>query len=87
MLPTNKKNARSEYTTPVRVVFSPYRHEDVNRMLTNVQDEFGWHGEKWYMRVPEEIKSEVNSWAIDICFSDPRDATYFKLKYLSTFGQ
>lgn len=83
MRQTSKRLYRPEYTTRVRVVFSPYKHEDVNIMLRKVQQEFGMHGERWYMRVPEKEVEEVNSWSVEFCFSEPKDATYFKLKYVN----
>ena len=52
-------------------------------MLRKVQQEFGMHGTRWYMRVPESDNNEVNSWSVEFCFSEPKDATYFKLKYVN----
>lgn len=69
-------------TTPVRVVFQPYDHSKVNKLLRDIQDEFGWHGQNWFFKYTEGNSEFLDSWIVDICFVDPKDATLFALKYV-----
>lgn len=72
---------RPTFTTPVRVKFKPYDHTEVNSLLKQLQNEYGWHGIRWYFRSVQDAESEDNSWLIDICFADPQDALIFSLKF------
>ena len=66
---------------PIRVVFAPYDHDDVQSMLRQVVSEFGRPGDRWRYRVPHLGQAEQNAWVLDFHFADPYDATIFGLKY------
>ena len=71
----------SLYQPPIRVVFAPYNHDDVQSMLRKVVADFGRPGDRWRYRSPNIGQSESNAWVLDFYFRDPYDATIFGLKY------
>ena len=66
---------------PIRVVFAPYNHSDVQNTLRAVVKDFGRPGEKWRYRSPDLEESENNVWQLDFYFANPHDAIIFGLKY------
>ena len=66
---------------PVRVVFAPYDHSEVQTTLRAVVRDFGRPGERWRYRTPNLKESENNVWQLDFHFRDPHDAIIFGLKY------
>ena len=66
---------------PVRVVFAPYDHSEVQTTLRAVVRDFGLPGERWRYRTPNLKESENNVWQLDFHFRDPHDAIIFGLKY------
>lgn len=66
---------------PIRVVFAPYSHSDVQDMLRKVVQDFGRPGERWRYRSPDIGQAENNVWMLDFHFANPHDATIFGLKY------
>jgi hypothetical protein len=69
------------YQPPIRVVFAPYNHSDVQNTLRAVVKDFGRPGERWRYRSPDLEESENNVWQLDFYFRDPHDAIIFGLKY------
>jgi hypothetical protein len=69
------------YQPPIRVVFAPYNHSDVQNTLRAVVKDFGRPGERWRYRTPELEESESNVWQLDFYFANPHDAIIFGLKY------
>ena len=82
-----------EATTPpiltsVRVTFDPYSYHKVQKLLRNVQDEFGPNSGgldpgaddgRWEWTAGDN--GEQNSFAMDFWFANPQDAIMFSLKY------
>ena len=66
---------------PVRVVFAPYDHSEVQTTLRAVVQDFGRPGERWRYRTPNLKEHENNVWQFDFYFRDPHDAIIFGLKY------
>jgi len=66
---------------PVRVVFVPYNHDDVQSLLRKVVTDFGRPGARWRYRSPDIGEAETNAWQLDFYFADPHDAIIFGLKY------
>lgn len=66
---------------PVRVVFAPYDHDDVQTMLKKVVQDFGRPGSRWRYRSPDIGQAENNVWMLDFYFAEPHDAIIFGLKY------
>ncbi len=66
---------------PVRVVFAPYDHDDVQNMLRKVVKDFGRPGNRWRYRSPDIGEAENNVWMLDFYFANPHDAIIFGLKY------
>ncbi len=66
---------------PVRVVFAPYSHDDVQIMLRKVVADFGRPGERWRYRSPDLGQAENNVWQLDFYYANPHDAIIFGLKY------
>ena len=66
---------------PVRVVFAPYGHDDVQTLLRKVVKDFGRPGNRWRYRSPDIGTVEQNVWILDFYFRDPHDAIIFGLKY------
>lgn len=66
---------------PVRVVFAPYDHDDVQSLLRKVVTDFGRPGSRWRYRSPDIGQAENNVWQLDFYFADPHDAIIFGLKY------
>lgn len=69
------------YQPPVRVVFAPYNHDQVQQTLRAVVRDFGRPGERWRYRSPDIGQAEDNVWQLDFYFRDPHDAIIFGLKY------
>jgi hypothetical protein len=63
------------------VVFAPYDHDDVQRLLRKVVADFGRPGARWRYRSPDLGEAENNVWQIDFYFANPHDAIIFGLKY------
>lgn len=72
-------------THPVRVVFRPYDHADVQDLLAQVQRDFGLPGDRWRFRSPDlgdpDPAEDQNSWQVIFWFRDSQDAVVFALKY------
>jgi hypothetical protein len=68
---------------PVRVVFAPYNHDDVQDTLKKVVKDFGRPGARWRYRSPDigQTYGEPNVWTLDFYFAEPHDAIIFGLKY------
>ena len=66
---------------PVRVVFAPYDHDQVQEVLVEVVGEFGRPGARWKYRSPDIGTVEDNVWVVDFHFANPHDAIIFGLKY------
>ena len=66
---------------PVRVVFAPYDHDQVQEVLVEVVREFGRPGARWKYRSPDIGTIEDNVWVVDFHFANPHDAIIFGLKY------
>jgi hypothetical protein len=66
---------------PIRVVFAPYDHGEVQRMLRAVVNDFGRPGHRWRYRSPDLGTEESNVWQLDFHFANPHDAIIFGLKY------
>ena len=66
---------------PVRVVFAPYDHSEVQTTLRAVVKDFGRPGERWRYRSPDLEENENNVWQLDFYFANPHDAIIFGLKY------
>lgn len=69
------------YQPPIRVVFAPYNHDEVQQVLRAVVKDFGRPGERWRYLSPDLGESEANVWQLDFYFHDPHDAIMFGLKY------
>jgi len=68
---------------PIRVVFRPYDHNDVQALLRQVVIDFGRPSNRWRYRSPDPLEAvnEPNAWQLDFYFADPHDAMIFGLKY------
>lgn len=68
---------------PIRVVFRPYDHDDVQALLRQVVSDFGRPGSCWRYRSPDPLEAadEPNAWYLDFHFANPHDAMIFGLKY------
>lgn len=67
---------------PVRVVFAPYNHAQVQEVLVQVVKDFGRPGNRWRYRSPDLGEAnEPNVWTLDFYFANPHDAIIFGLKY------
>ena len=68
---------------PVRVVFRPYDHDDIQALLRQVAIDFGRPSSRWRYRSPDPLEAvnEPNAWQLDFYFADPHDAMIFGLKY------
>jgi hypothetical protein len=71
----------SSYQPPIRVVFAPYNHNDVQQVLRAVVKDFGRPGQRWRYRTPDLGEAENNVWQLDFYFANPHDAIIFGLKY------
>ena len=69
------------YQPPIRGVFAPYNHGDVQTTLRAVVKDFGRPGKRWRYRSPDLTDAENNVWQLDFYFADPHDAIMFGLKY------
>jgi hypothetical protein len=65
---------------PVRVVFRPYDHAAVQKLLRAVRRDFGSPGERYRFISPAD-SHEANAWCLDFHFSNPHDAIIFALRY------
>ncbi len=66
---------------PIRVVFAPYNHDQVQETLRAVVRDFGRPGDRWRYRSPDIGQAETNVWQLDFYFANPHDAMIFGLKY------
>jgi hypothetical protein len=66
---------------PVRVVFMPYNHDEVQDTLRAVIRDFGRPGARWRYRSADLDETEHNAWQLDFYFANPHDAIIFGLKY------
>jgi hypothetical protein len=69
------------YQPPIRVVFAPYNHSEVQTTLRAVVKDFGRPGDRWRYRSPDLTDIEDNVWQLDFYFRDSHDAIIFGLKY------
>ena len=74
-------SALPDYQPPIRVVFTPYDHDCVQRLLRRVIKEFGRPGDRWRYLSPDINHPETNSWQLDFFFRNTPDAIMFVLKY------
>ena len=65
---------------PIRVVFRPYDHDTVQKLLRAVRREFGSPGERYRFVSPVD-SHEDNAWCLDFHFAHAADALIFALKY------
>jgi hypothetical protein len=66
---------------PIRVVFAPYNHSEVQSTLRAVVKDFGRPGIRWRYCTPNLEEAEDNVWQLDFYFCDSHDAIIFGLKY------
>ena len=66
---------------PIRVVFAPYNHSDVQTMLRAVIKDFGRPSDRWHYLTPTLGEHETNVWQLDFYFASLHDAIIFGLKY------
>jgi hypothetical protein len=74
----------SDSTLPfpsVRITFDPYDHDDVQKFLIRVYQDFGRDKGRWYYRSPDIVTIDDNAWVLEFFFRDPNDAVIFGLKY------
>jgi hypothetical protein len=74
-------STHSSYPPPIRVVFAPYNHSDVQTMLRAVIKDFGRPSDRWHYLTPTLGEHETNVWQLDFYFASPHDAIIFGLKY------
>jgi len=77
-------------TTPIRVWFRPYSHQEVKEFLRRVHDEFGlgalnmeFTDRRWAYCSPKDdwVMAENNVWVLDFYFRDDNNRILFALKY------
>ena len=79
MQETNNSYDQDEKVTRVKVTFSPYSNANVRKLLTKMQEDFGYDKSRWKWHVINECDNTID-WVVEFVFYNPDDALLFALK-------